>query len=151
MIGGEAAEDPGWLDGANNLVWTGLAQQNGAMTFLIEHRYYGESKVTSDQSTPNLKYLSSRQALADIADFIPAMNTKFNLVGPWVTFGGSYSGALAAWSRMLYPQLIYAAVGSSGPVQAVVDFVGKCKGGWMTSNERQRKDAWHIRPYFVGD
>jgi len=70
-------------------------------------------------------YLSSRQALADVADFIPAMNTKFNLQGAkWVTFGGSYSGALAAWSRMLYPNLIYGAVGSSGPVQAVVDFVG---------------------------
>uniref|UniRef100_A0A914CF96 Uncharacterized protein n=1 Tax=Acrobeloides nanus TaxID=290746 RepID=A0A914CF96_9BILA len=88
-------------------------------------RYYGASQVTADQSTANLKYLSSRQALADIADFIPAMNTKFNLQGAkWVTFGGSYSGALAAWSRALYPNLIYGAVGSSGPVQAVVDFVG---------------------------
>jgi pimeloyl-ACP methyl ester carboxylesterase len=124
MIGGESAEDSSWVaDG--DLVWTQLAAANNAMVFLIEHRYYGASQVTADQSTANLKYLSSRQALADIADFIPAMTAKFNLQGAkWVTFGGSYSGALAAWSRMLYPDLIYGAVGSSGPVQAVVDFVG---------------------------
>lgn len=76
-------------------------------------------------STANLKFLSSEQALADVAAFIKAMNTKFNLSGAkWLTFGGSYSGALAAWSRMLYPDVIYGAVGSSGPVQAVVDFTG---------------------------
>lgn len=124
MIGGESAESNGWV-ADSDLVWTTLASQNGAMVFLLEHRYYGKSQVTADQSTPNMKYLSSRQALADIADFIPAMTTKFNLQGAkWITFGGSYSGALAAWSRMLYPDLIYGAVGSSGPVQAVVDFVG---------------------------
>jgi pimeloyl-ACP methyl ester carboxylesterase len=124
MIGGESAEDSGWVADAD-LVWTTLAAQNNAMVFLIEHRYYGASQVTNDQSTANLKYLSSTQALADVADFIPAMTTKFNLQGAkWITFGGSYSGALAAWSRMLYPDIIYGAVGSSGPVQAVVDFVG---------------------------
>jgi pimeloyl-ACP methyl ester carboxylesterase len=137
MIGGESAEDNRWVANAN-LVWTKLAAENKAMVFLLEHRYYGASQVTADQSTANLKYLSSRQALADIADFIPAMTTKFNLQGAkWITFGGSYSGALAAWSRALYPDLIYGAVGSSGPVQAVVDFVGK-QNGKEVGQEREK-------------
>lgn len=99
-------------------------------------------------STPNLVYLSSAQALEDMVAFIGAMKTKFpNLMSvPWVTFGGSYSGkwarlswcfgrtetrflgALAAWARVKHPELIAMAVGSSGPVQAEVDFVGKLIG-----------------------
>ncbi|CAJ1388317.1 unnamed protein product [Effrenium voratum] len=37
---------------------------------------------------------------------------------PWVAFGGSYSGALAAWVRQLYPEAFAAAVASSAPVEA---------------------------------
>ena len=41
----------------------------------------------------NLKYLSSRQALEDIAAFIKAMNTKYGYANPrWIVYGGSYSG-----------------------------------------------------------
>lgn len=44
-----------------------------------------------------MKYLSSQQALADVAAFIVAMNQKFGFQNPkWVTFGGSYSGNCAA-------------------------------------------------------
>jgi hypothetical protein len=44
-------------------------------------------------STANMKWLSSEQALADIADFITAMNAQYKWDNPkWVTFGGSYSG-----------------------------------------------------------
>jgi pimeloyl-ACP methyl ester carboxylesterase len=125
MIGGESAESSSWVS-SSDLEWTKLAVENKAMVFILEHRYYGGSQPTGgDMSTANLKFLSSQQALADVAAFIKAMNTKFNLSGAkWLTFGGSYSGALAAWSRMLYPDVIYGAVGSSGPVQAVVDFTG---------------------------
>jgi hypothetical protein len=49
--------------------------------------------ILSDMSVANLRYLSSEQALADIAAFITAMNAKFQLENPrWVTFGGSYPG-----------------------------------------------------------
>lgn len=81
----------------------------------------------SDLSVENLKYLSSEQALADIAYFITAMNTKHNLPAgtKWIAFGGSYPGNLAAWVRSKYPHLVHASMSASGPVLAKVDFIGK--------------------------
>jgi len=93
------------------------------MMFILEHRYYGSSQPFRDLSTNNLKYLSSVQMLEDVGTFIPAMITQFNLQGAkWIAFGGSYSGSLAAWMQQRHPELIVGAVGSSGPVQAKVDF-----------------------------
>jgi hypothetical protein len=52
-------------------------------------------------STANMKWLSSEQALADIADFITAMNIQYRWKNPkWVTFGGSYSGTNSVKSNM---------------------------------------------------
>ncbi|CEF71411.1 Peptidase S28 family-containing protein [Strongyloides ratti] len=97
--------------------------QLGAMLFSLEHRFYGKSRPFSSQTVPALTYLTSKQALADAADFIRAMNNKFNIKNPkWVIFGGSYSGALALWFRQQYPDLCVGSVGSSAPVQPVVDF-----------------------------
>lgn len=77
-------------------------------------------------STKNLQYLSSQQALADLANFIEAMKVKFNLSDDvkWIAFGGSYPGSLAAWLRLKYPHLIRGAMSASGPLLAQVDFKG---------------------------
>jgi len=40
----------------------------------------------------------------------------------WIVAGGSYPGNLAAWSRLLYPKLIYGAIASSAPVFAKENF-----------------------------
>lgn len=103
-----------------------MAQEHKAFVFLAEHRYYGNSRPTKDMATNNLVYLSSAQAIEDFAAFIQGMKVKYPQIkdAKWVTFGGSYSGALAAWMRLKHPELVFAAVGSSGPVQAEVDFVG---------------------------
>ena len=124
MIGGEAAQSPSWIVNGE-AEWTHLAREVGAMTFLLEHRFYGKSQPTSDLSFASLKYLTSEQALADANNFIIEMNNKFNYTNPrWIVFGGSYAGALTAWIRQVYPNNVYAAVASSGPVQAVVDMTG---------------------------
>lgn len=102
-----------------------IAQQQHALILALEHRFYGESIPTKDFSTASLRYLSSRQALADIATFHAYIVAKYNLQGnKWVTFGGSYPGMLSAWARLKFPHLIHAAVSSSSPVQAIENFQG---------------------------
>lgn len=91
----------------------------------MEHRYYGQSVPVGDYSTANLRWLSSEQALADLASFVGAMNAAHGLQPPankWVAFGGSYPGMLACWLRLKYPHLVHAAVASSAPVRAVANF-----------------------------
>uniref|UniRef100_A0A914CMA3 Uncharacterized protein n=1 Tax=Acrobeloides nanus TaxID=290746 RepID=A0A914CMA3_9BILA len=122
MISGESAAGSKWIEN-ENVTWLTLAKTYNAAAYMVEHRYYGYTRPTSDLSTENLKWLSSEQALADLAVFITAINRKMSYVNPkWVSFGGSYSGALSAWFREKYPELVVAAVGSSGPVLAKVDF-----------------------------
>ncbi|KAF8371124.1 pcp-3, partial [Pristionchus pacificus] len=117
MIGGEGPEDSSWVMN-EKVAWSTYAQSVGANLFLLEHRYYGKSKL----GTNDLQYLTSEQMLYDVAIFIKAQQANQKLTGPWITFGGSYPGALAAWSREWFPDLILGAVGSSGPVLAKNDF-----------------------------
>ena len=74
----------------------------------------------------NLKYLTSEQALADIATFHEFFNNKYQIPAQtkWISFGGSYSGSLSAWLRLKYPHLIYAAASASSPMTALTDFSG---------------------------
>eukprot|EP01092_Planopodium_desertum_P002846 TRINITY_DN14586_c0_g1_i1.p1 TRINITY_DN14586_c0_g1~~TRINITY_DN14586_c0_g1_i1.p1 ORF type:complete len:389 (+),score=40.57 TRINITY_DN14586_c0_g1_i1:54-1169(+) len=99
------------------------AYEFGAMYISIEHRYYGDSNPTADYSTPNMRFLSSQQALADAAYFIEQYNATIQS-GPWVVFGCSYSGALSAWFRLKYPHLVIASVAPSGPVFAQANYTG---------------------------
>ncbi|KAJ0183898.1 hypothetical protein K1T71_000321 [Dendrolimus kikuchii] len=122
MIGGEGPADARWMvKGA----WIDYAKKFGALCINLEHRYYGESRPTNDKSIKNLQYLSSSQALADLAYFITAMTEKYRLREDvkWIAFGGSYPGSLAAWLRLKYPHLVHAAVSSSGPLLAKINFL----------------------------
>ncbi|EDV20342.1 uncharacterized protein TRIADDRAFT_63413 [Trichoplax adhaerens] len=121
MLGGEGPASPVWnVAGA----WQIYAKKLNAITIQIEHRYYGQSHPVSDASTPNLKYLSSEQALADAAYFREYFMTSKNMSADtkWIVFGGSYSGALSAWLRTKYPHLFHASVATSAPILAKVDF-----------------------------
>ena len=95
--------------------------------FALEHRYYGKSYPQFENSTSpitneNLVYLSSRQAQADLAHFVSTQQASLPSNTQWVTFGGSYPGMMAAYARLRFPHLISAAVSSSAPVQATLDF-----------------------------
>lgn len=82
--------------------------------------------ICRDLSVKNLMYLSSEQALADLAYFITSVNVayKFPSDTKWIVFGGSYGGSLAAWMRAKYPHLVHGAVSASGPLLALIDFSG---------------------------
>ncbi len=87
-------------------------------------RYYGESHPTPNTSVANLKWLSSRQALLDVVAFKDFIMQKYSLTkdNRWVSFGGSYSGALSGWLRLKYPETVVGAVATSAPVLAKYDF-----------------------------
>jgi len=96
-----------------------------ALMFALEHRYYGchnrSACPVSDLEAPDaLRFLSSRQAVEDVAHFISAMKVKYSLKSSnlWMTWGGSYPGMLAGWSRLHHPELIHASIASSAPVSA---------------------------------
>jgi len=106
-----------------------LAPQVGALMLAIEHRYYGESMPTSSELPPvrQLQYLSSQQALGDIATFHAQITANYSLdtspttTNKWVAFGGSYPGMMAGFARLKLPHLFHAAVSSSSPWKAQMD------------------------------
>lgn len=107
-------------------------QETGGIMFAVEHRYYGCHNMSAcpvksfSSGTSDLKFLSSRQALGDLAQFHHHAVDKYHLkpTNKWVSFGGSYPGMLAGWFRLKYPHLVVASVSSSAPVLAQVDMKG---------------------------
>ncbi|KAK2956504.1 putative Thymus-specific serine protease [Blattamonas nauphoetae] len=102
-----------------------LAEQFEAVAVSLEHRYYGKSHPFAALTTDNLKYLSSQQALADLAtfvDFLRAGELKSHNIKHIIVTGGSYAGAMSAWFRTMYPHITFASIASSGPVLAQMDF-----------------------------
>ena len=73
----------------------------------------------ADWSMDGLAYLSTGQAMADIAHFIANNNPR---AVPVVVIGGGYAGSLAAWFRARYSHLTVGAWGSSAPTELIVDF-----------------------------
>ena len=54
--------------------------------------------IVYQMSTENLRYLHSEQALGDLVAFYEYFSVAMNAsTSPWVSFGGSYPGTLAAW------------------------------------------------------
>lgn len=106
-----------------------LAKKFGAAIVSLEHRYYGKSSPFKSLATENLKFLSSKQALFDLAAFRQyyqdSLNSKTNkadVENPWFVFGVSYPGALSAWFRLKFPHLTCGSLASSAVVLAVYNF-----------------------------
>ncbi|KAM6959245.1 thymus-specific serine protease [Aplochiton taeniatus] len=101
-----------------------MAEANGALLVALEHRFYGDSVNPDGLETKNLGDLNSQQALSDLAAFHHYVSNLFSLShrNTWISFGGSYAGALSAWLRGQFPHLFYGAVASSAPVKAKLDF-----------------------------
>ncbi|PKA46636.1 putative serine protease EDA2 [Apostasia shenzhenica] len=106
-----------------------LAKKFGAALISLEHRYYGKSSPFKLTTTENLRFLSSKQALFDLAAFsvyyqdsLNARYNRSNIESPWFVFGVSYSGALSAWFRLKFPHLACGSLASSGVVLAVYNY-----------------------------
>eukprot|EP01132_Coremiostelium_polycephalum_P007631 gene7631-9388_t len=121
MLNGEGPMGPESATAYQYVAW---AQKFNALVVTLEHRFYGASFVTSDLSTESLQYLNSQQALADNAVFRNFIEQSYKVpsTSKWVTFGGSYSGALTSWFKIKYPHLVDITIASSAPVNAQTDF-----------------------------
>uniref|UniRef100_A0A7E4W0T9 Serine protease K12H4.7 n=1 Tax=Panagrellus redivivus TaxID=6233 RepID=A0A7E4W0T9_PANRE len=150
MLAGEATASSAWVE-RDDLEWTSLAKEVGARVFLLEHRFYGKSQPSNffpGLFTP-FDYLNSQQAAADVVAFITGQNGNLNITNPrWILFGGSYAGALAAWIREKHPDSVYAAVASSAPVQAVVNFKSYLEGVYNVLHSYDPKCAESVRKGF---
>ncbi|XP_020955468.1 thymus-specific serine protease [Sus scrofa] len=120
-LGGEGSLGPGSVMRGHPAA---LAPVWGALVIGLEHRFYGLSIPAEGLDMAKLRFLSSRHALADVVSARLALTRLFNVSSssPWICFGGSYAGSLAAWARLKFPHLIFASVASSAPVRAVLDF-----------------------------
>lgn len=122
-IGGEGPLDAEQVNSGHHLE---MAEKFGALIFGVEHRFYGDSVPEGGITPEILQYLSSQQALADLASFISAATKNYSLSdsNTWISIGGSYPGSLSAWMNLKYGHLIFGALASSAPVRAQVDFQG---------------------------
>ncbi|KYR02101.1 peptidase S28 family protein [Tieghemostelium lacteum] len=108
-----------WFYQNTQFVTETLAQEMNGLVLFIEHRYYGKSMPFGAYSgeTDNLQYLSVEQALADLAQLILYLQTQLNASHcPVLAFGGSYSGMVAAYFRMKYPNVVDGALAASAPI-----------------------------------
>lgn len=67
--------------------------------------YYGESTPfgSGNLTTNNLKYLSAQQVMLDLMLMREQAIRQFKCPNsPWILMGGSWPGALAAWTRVMY-------------------------------------------------
>ena len=99
-----------------------VGADHDALLVSLEHRYYGDSQPFDNWSVDNLDYLTSEQALADIASFIDGQNEVLGRKADWIVIGGSYPGALSAWFKSQYPDHAVGAWSSSGVIHAIEDF-----------------------------
>lgn len=74
--------------------------------------------------------MTLHQAVLDFTNFAKTAALPFDTAhssnadkAPWVMSGGSYSGALAAWTEKLAPGTFWAYHASSAPVEAISDYV----------------------------
>lgn len=105
-----------------------LAKATNGVGIVLEHRYYGTSWPVPDSTLPNMRFLSTEQALADTDYFarhlqIPGFEHNITAPNaPWIIYGGSYAGAFAAFTRKLYPDSYWGAISSSGVTAAIDDY-----------------------------
>lgn len=99
-----------------------FAEKYHAKLVALEHRYYGVSQPFSSLTTNNLQYLTTDNALNDLAAFQTAISKEKQWTGKWVAFGGSYPGSLSAYYRLKHPELVVGSLASSAPVMAKEDF-----------------------------
>ncbi|RDL39517.1 putative serine protease K12H4.7 [Venustampulla echinocandica] len=113
-----------------NATLTGLfAQEIKGAVVMVEHRFWGDSSPYDVLTAETLQLLTLEQSIADFVYFaknapLPFDKNNTSNAGnaPWVFAGGSYSGALSAWTQSMSPGTFWAYHASSAPVEAIYDY-----------------------------
>ncbi|PPJ53883.1 hypothetical protein CBER1_04625 [Cercospora berteroae] len=128
-----------------------IAKATHGIGVVLEHRYYGTSWPVPNLSTKNFRFLTTAQALADEAYFasnirFPGLEKYGDLTAkttPYISYGGSYAGAFSALLRVIYPDVFWGSISSSGVTKAIWDywqyFVPIAENGPPDCIEAQRK------------
>ncbi|KAI9011691.1 serine carboxypeptidase S28-domain-containing protein [Hyaloraphidium curvatum] len=103
-------------------------QRMRALLVEVEHRYYGTSfpfsvnSTTGALETPQFKYLTMEQVMADTKAVVEAMRRSRAVPNrvPSLVIGGSYGGQIALYHRLTYPETFQAAIAASAPVDYVL-------------------------------
>jgi len=130
-----------------------FAQQTNGATVALEHRFYGETQPFDSLATEHLSYLTSRQALQDLAQFQKwFIKEHFLEDSAFFCMGGSYPGSLASWYRLEFPDLTAGCWSASGPVQAQENWPGFGEMVWkaMSTNRYGEKDSAAAIKLFAG-
>ncbi|KAI9927094.1 hypothetical protein MW887_003477 [Aspergillus wentii] len=114
----------------NNTLTGVYAQEIQGAVILIElDRYWGGSSPYENLTAETLQYLTLEQSILDLTYFAKTVKLEFDFNGssnaqkaPWVLVGGSYSGALTAWTEAISPGTFWAYHATSAPVEAIYDF-----------------------------
>lgn len=106
-----------------------FAEAIGGAVIMLEHRYWGTSSPYTNLTTETLQYLTVENAIADNIYFANNVNLPFDNTGsshpskaPWIYSGGSYPGALGAWTAALKPGTFWAYHATSAIVQTIGNF-----------------------------
>ncbi|KAI0192591.1 extracelular serine carboxypeptidase-like protein [Xylaria flabelliformis] len=94
---------------------------------VLENRYYGTSVPFNTSSTDELLYLATEQVIADFDVFarkvvLPGVKDINAPSTPWILYGGSYPGALSAFTKKTYPNTFYGAISSSGVIHGQLEY-----------------------------
>jgi hypothetical protein len=121
ILGGEEPLD----DLITPFVYYYMAKHFGAVSFGVEHRYFGDSFPIKDYTDEDLNKINSpQQAVEDFAQAAQwirkelgcSFDKSSDLYCPVVTVAGSYPGFLSAMLRVMHPEIIDIAYATSAPI-----------------------------------
>jgi hypothetical protein len=97
---------------------------------MVPDRFWGDSSPYEDLTAETLQQLTLKNAIADWINIAKTIDLPFDTdhssnadKAPWIFSGGSYSGALSAWTESTAPGTFWAYHASSAPVEAIYDYV----------------------------
>ncbi|KAI1721780.1 serine carboxypeptidase s28 domain-containing protein [Ditylenchus destructor] len=127
-----------------------MAKEMKATVVYVELRYFGESLpfgVDSDKSLSKLKFLTTKQILADCVRLIIHLKQQSIIPydSPVTAYGTEIGGILATWLRVKHPNVVKGALASSAPVRMFANGGVPIGSYYMAVTESFRNAGCNVR------